>query len=407
MKKMIVNCAMCDMRQVSEETLQSYEQIVVNAATVMVTPTTKALVNRYNVALNAAEVMEVPEGENVRINSQNGAYELTGEGAPQAGELAILMVNGSLTVGRDALEVARAYHKIKVNGSVLLPKSMAGKLNNLSVNGKISVYPDGAILLKRNAAIDKTFPLRAKDGALYWSARRMVFLDGKLDVEKLAAKGIRFSSQEALIAESLVEAVAPLLTDDTDVAVVPDGTVFVNDDVKMNRRFLKKHGAKVYINGNLIVEDDAVEALPGIEYLHVNGDVKLPEALTEAFEDVGAEYEELIILKRSGKMIQDQVKATVDRALLEKYTDGITVTDCAFLKIASDVPAELILERLSVSDCGVVRCAPEQEAAISAVSTDVGQIDTGNGEETGGVWDMVKGALSGDVKMVNAAEYVM
>ena len=36
MKKMIVNCATCDMRKVSEETLQSYEQIVVNSALVLV-----------------------------------------------------------------------------------------------------------------------------------------------------------------------------------------------------------------------------------------------------------------------------------------------------------------------------------------------------------------------------------
>ena len=38
MKKMIVNCATCDMRSVSEETLKSYEQIAVNAASVLVTP---------------------------------------------------------------------------------------------------------------------------------------------------------------------------------------------------------------------------------------------------------------------------------------------------------------------------------------------------------------------------------
>ncbi len=407
MKKMIVNCATCDMRKVSEETLQSYEQIVVNAATVMVTPAAKALMNRYNVTLNAAEVMEVPEGENVRVNSQNGSYELTGEGAPQAGELAILMVNGSLTVGIDALTAAQAYQKIKVNGSVLLPRSMAGKLNNLSVNGKISVYPDGAILLKRNAVIDRTFSLRAKDGALYWAARRLVFVDGSLDAEKLAAKGIRFSSQEALLAESLAERISPLLSDDTDITVVPDGTVFINDDGKMNRHFLKKYGPKVYLNGDLTVEDDAEEALAGIEYLHVNGDVKLPESLVESFEDVDAEYNELIVLKKSGKMVQDQVRATVDKALLEKFSDGITVTDCAFLKIASDVTPELILERLSVSDCGMVRCSPEQEAAVGAICKDVGQINTGEDGEEGGLWDMIKGGLTGEVKVVNAADYVM
>ena len=99
MKKMIVNCASCDMRTVSEETLQSYEQIVVNSALVLVTPRTKELLNRYNVMLNTADMMEVPEGDNVRLNSQNGSYELTSDGMPEAGVIALLMVNGSLTVG--------------------------------------------------------------------------------------------------------------------------------------------------------------------------------------------------------------------------------------------------------------------------------------------------------------------
>ena len=44
MKKMIVNCATCDMRKVSEETLQAYEQIVVNAATGADTAITVAVV---------------------------------------------------------------------------------------------------------------------------------------------------------------------------------------------------------------------------------------------------------------------------------------------------------------------------------------------------------------------------
>ena len=30
MKKMIVNCATCDMRKVSEETLQNYEEVTVS-----------------------------------------------------------------------------------------------------------------------------------------------------------------------------------------------------------------------------------------------------------------------------------------------------------------------------------------------------------------------------------------
>lgn len=408
MKKMVVNCAMCDMRKVTEETLANYEQVVVNAASVLVTPASKELVNRHNVILNAAEVLEVPDGENVRVTTQNGAYEITSDTAPQAGEIAILMVNGSLTIGPDALEAAQAYRRIKVNGAVQLPKSMAGKLSNLSVNGSISAYPDGAILLKRNMVLDKTFTLRVRENAFYWAARRLVFTDPALDVQKLAQKNVRFGSREALLAESLAEAVTPLLTEDTDITVVPDGTVFVNDDVKMTGRFIKKCGPRAYINGDLTVMTEAADILPEIEYLYVNGDVKLPAALVEAFEDVNAHFEELVVLKKSGKLIQDQVKASVDKGLLEKFDDGIAVTDCAFLKIAPDVPPELILERLHVSDCGIVHCTPEQEAAVSAVCNDVGHVETDEKAKlAGGIRDMAKGILTGDTKMVNAAEYVM
>lgn len=408
MKKMIVNCAMCDMRQVSEETLQTYETITVNAATVLVTSETKELLNRYSVALNAAEVLEVPEGENVRISTQNGAYELTSDGAPKEGDVAILMVNGSLTVGPDALEAAMAYQKIRVNGTVLLPKSMAGKLNNLSVNGRIDAYPDGAILLKRNAVIDKTFPLRTRKNALYWAARRLVFLDGALNVQKLMEKGVRFAGREALLSEALAESVTPLLAEDTEITVVPDGTVFINDDVKMNRRFLKRYGPKAYINGDLIVEPDAGELLRQIEHLYVNGDVKLPEELAEAFDEIDASYGELVLLKKAGKIIEEQVKVKLDRALLERYPDGILVSECAMVRLAEDIPPALILERLSFSECAMVHCTEEQEAAVAAVSREVAMIGPEQENQPGSrIKDMVLDIFDPNVKMVNAAEYVM
>ena len=408
MKKMIVNCATCDMRSVTEETLQSYEQIMVNAATVLVTPRAKELVNRYNVALNAADVMEVPEGENVRVKQQNGAYQLTGDSAPQAGELTILMVNGSLTIGDDALEAAQAYQSIQVNGSVLLPKSMAGKLSNLSVNGSTDIYPNGAILLRRNAVIDRTFALRARENALYWASRRLVFTDADLNVEKLVEKGVQFASRLALIAESLAEAVVPLLTEDTDILVVPDGTKFANGYAVLDKRFLKKYGTKLYINGDLLVKPEAVDVIPEIEYLYVNGQVKIPQDLVDAFEEIDATYDELAIQKPYGKVIEDMVRAAVDTKLLEKYPDGVQVTDCAMVRIAKDVSAELILERLSISDCAKVVCTEEQEAAVGAVSQDVAMIGS-MGDMGEDMMDLVTGSLhlNPNLKVINASDYVM
>ena len=408
MKKMIVNCASCDMRTVSEETLQSYEQIVVNSALVLVTPRTKELLNRYSVMLNVADVMEVPEGDNVRLNSQNGSYELTSDGMPEAGVIALLMVNGALTIGEDALEAARAYRQIRVNGSVLMPKSMAGKLNNLSVNGSIETYPDGAIRLRRNAIIDKTFLLRVRENALYWAARRLIFTDPALDVNKLVEKNVRFSTKTTLVAESLAEKVTPLLTEDTDILVVPDGTGFVNGYAKVNKRFLKKFGTKLYVNGDLIVEADAADVLPQIEYLYVNGTAKVPADLVDAFEEIDAHYDELKVVRAWGKIIEDNVRVKVDAALLEKYPTGVLVTDCAMVKIAKDLTPELIMERLSLSDCAKVFCTEEQEAAVSAIAEDVAMIG-GMGDAMDGIADMVTGSLglNPDLKVINAAEYVM
>ena len=407
MKKMIVNCATCDMRTVSEETLQSYEQIVVNAATVILTARTKELLNRHDVMLNAAEVMEVPEGSNVRLNNQNGSYELTGDGMPQEGEIALLMVNGSLTIGTDALEAARAYEKIKVNGYVLMPKSMAGKLTNLSVNGSTDLYPDGAVRLRRNAVVDKTFPLRIRENALYWAARRLVFTDPALNVEKLAQKGVRFAAPKALLAESLAEAVTPLLDEDTDILVVPDGTQFVNGYAKVNKRFLKKYGPRLYVNGDLIVESDAAEVLPKIEYLYVNGQAKVPADLVDAFEEIDAQYDELKVVRAWGKIIEDQTRVKVDRALLEKYPTGVLVTDCVQVKLAADLTPEMIMDRLSLADCVQVYCTEEQEAAVGAVAEGVVSINPAGDDM--GVADMVTGSLgmNPDLKVINAAEYVM
>ena len=138
MKKMVVNCAECDMRNVSEETLKSYEQITVNAATVLVTPEKKDLIARYNVILNVADVIEVPAGENVRVVNQNGSYDLTADRAPQDGETVLLFVNGVLNIDADAAEAAQKYYKINVNGAVTMPKSVSGALHNLSVNGSVN-----------------------------------------------------------------------------------------------------------------------------------------------------------------------------------------------------------------------------------------------------------------------------
>lgn len=396
-KKTVINASTCDVRHASEETLESMGQLVINAAAVLADAPSRALLARYPVTMNCARVLDV-EGD-VRFSSVNGSAQI--KSSDVVNDKWFLLVNGSLEIGPDTQQVLAQYVGIAVNGSVTYPESLSGALGMLTVNGSTTCYPDGAILLKRNAVIDRLFALRAKAG-LYWAGRRLILVDPQLDPAALAAKGARFASQEAIVAESKVEGVVELLDEKTEILIVPDGTAVIRDDVTLENGTVKKHGRKLYVIGDLTVDRSSAEALETLEYLHVRGDVlvtaDLKERLLEKAEEITGDVE---ILKERGKTLRDRPFVKVSRWMLEREPEGVAVVDCAIVKLDQDLDKDLIAERLSISDCAVVRCTPDQEDAVATVSEDVAQIGGGDGD------DGFFNPLNRDAKVINAADYVL
>ena len=421
-KKLIINCSSCDARKVSEETLASYESVLINASTVLVSPRSRELLTRYGVTMNCSDVRELEE--DVEISTINGSSQITG-GERLPGKH-YLTVNGSLEIGPDTKEVMESYVGITVNGSLTCPESVRGCLGKITVNGSTTCYPDGAILLKRNAVIDRLFALRAKQN-LYWSAKRMIMVDPQLDGAVLEKKGASFSTKEVIIAESKVEEMIGLIDEKAEITIVPDGTAVILDDAELNELTVKKYGTKLYIVGDLKVGDAAEEYLGQLTYLNVRGDVSVVPELKEQLLSVLTEIDgEVKTLKRpKGRHIEDKMTLKLSKWLVEQEAEGISVSDCMKVTLEADIPAELILERLSFSDCLEIKCFPEQEAAVAAVSEDVmaigglkkmveDVIDSAK-EVAGhdmGIGDMIKGALDGvkdqlNTKMINASDYVM
>ena len=60
-KKMEINTAICDARQVTEETLQSFETVTINSALVLTNERSRNLLNKYQVTMNCASVLDVAE----------------------------------------------------------------------------------------------------------------------------------------------------------------------------------------------------------------------------------------------------------------------------------------------------------------------------------------------------------
>ena len=406
-KKLMINCATCDARNAQEENYAHYEQITINCAMVLTSPNAKAVMNKLPFTLNCANVLEI-EGD-IDLRTVNGSSEIKSGDVVPASKY-YMLVNGALTIGPDTQKQLAQCVGMTVNGSLTCPESVYALLNGVNVNGSTTCYPDGAIVLKRTAVIDKLFALRAKNSQ-YWSARRMIMVDPELDAEKLKTKGVSFSTKEAIISQSKVEALIDLIDEKAEIIIVPDGTAVVLDDIKLDEDVLRRYGNRLYVIGDVTIPEDA-DALEELNYLNVRGDVKVPQEHKEKLLAVLAEISgEVKIAKPKGATLEDKPIVKITKWMLEQQPLGIDVCDCAVVKIADDIPKELITQRLHIEDCGVVKCCEELEDAVTMVCTDVGHIGAeGNDEQ--GVGDMIKGALGGikgmlDTKVINAAEYVL
>ena len=368
-KNLNVTAAVLDLRNVSEDTLASYEHIKLQAALMLTTPRVGALRAKYPVEMGGANALT--GGEDTVVSMVNGKANLTAAQKPEKDT--ILMVNGKLTIAADAADTLRSYNKIIVNGKALCPESLTAVVNEKAmVNGKLSVYPDEAVVLKGTVKLDRSFLVRAKN-CLYWTEKQFVAVDAKLDVDALAAKGVRFAAPKAVITEPLAEKLVPLFTDDTELVILPEGAAFVDDDLKLTPSALRRYGSKLYVTGDVNIPAESAGVLGKVEYLHVGGEVTVAAALEDAFYDIpDTEYSELRVLK--GALMNDKPMVRITLEMLGLDPEGISCTDCALVTLDKALTAEDIVEKLRISDCACIRCTMAQEAAVSAVSTDVAQI---------------------------------
>lgn len=404
MMKLMINCGTCDARNVSEETLKAYEQITINCGSVIVTPETKNLLSQYAVNLNCGDMMELEK--DVLLSSVNGVAEI--KPTDLVVKKTFLEVNGVLEIDAGTEKVLEQYVGIEVNGTVQYPESMNAYLGKLKVNGAISCYPDGAVVLKRNAVIDKTFALRARN-KLYWAAKRMVMVDPELDGNALAKKGASFSAKEVILTEDKVESLLDCIDEKADLIIVPQGTRVILDDVELNEGTVKRYGRKLYIVGDVTVTEEAGEILTAMEYMNIRGDVSVhsrwKDLLLEKAE-VGGDIRGI-----KGRCLRDKPKLRITRGMLEQEPNGLHVEDCMKVCLDEDIPCDLILEKLTICDCMNVLCSPEQEGTVGMICEDVAKIGKDE-EEEDGIGGLIQGVLSGakkllDTKVINAGDYVL
>lgn len=403
MKKMIINTASCDTRNVTEETLAAYESVTINAALVVTGDRSKELLAKHNVEINAASIVDIPENLGVSLTKVNGRHEI---GADSFGEKVFLIVNGALTFENGSFDAALSYYKILLNGKAIMPSSFKGKLPNLSVNGKTLYYPDGATLIRSNTEIDDLFIMRA--GSKHYHAPGMMFfLDNTMDTDKLSEKNLTFSSGKIIMAESLLPKLIPHIDEQTEIIKVPDGTAKVDKDIELSDKIIKKYGNKLFVSGDVSIEERS--ALLALEYLNCTGRISLNGDLCDDFDNLEAIYDELKVMDASVCYITDKPDVKINSSMLKKHPGGICVEDCACVNLSEDLTAQEIEDMIKISDCALVRCSKEQEDTVNMITHDVAKIQIrGDGEGEGENKRSLLGEIFENIKdarIINAADY--
>lgn len=403
-KNYLLNCDVCDTRTMKEDDYAGYEKMMINTDVVIVSESSKSILNRLPVTINQDSTIEIADGIDVEVKNINGSYEITANTAVQ--EHTLLIVNGSLQIHPGTEEALTKYEKIHVNGSVRCPKSLEGYLNKLSANGSVLMYPDDCVILDTTFVMDKYFPLRAKAGSKYYVENMVVIQDHGIDLAKLVQKNVQFITNRLLIPEELIEESVALFDEKVEFIVVPAEMTLVYGDAVLNERLVEKEGSKIYVYGSLKVDENCnlENIAKDLEKLIVHEDVTLKKSQEDGFRKLNAEYASLNFCWE-GRIIENKPSAKVDKSLLENSPNKVLVRNMATVKIAADVSPELILDRLVIKNCANVSCSEEQESAIAAIAKNVAAIGEKGEEKISEAVGTFKDLLS--TKMINADNYIM
>ena len=374
--KLRINCTTCDARKIDENNYSSYEKISINTEDMIVDDRSKAVLSKLPFDISAEEIRN--EDQNAKTKqpiSINGIYEIIPGQPLQEGNL--LTVNGILKIAKGSEDVLKSFERITVNGMILCPKSISSilPLPSLMINGIIRDYPDDYTLIENNYKLDKYFPVRAGENTGYFTPGYIYDNDNETDFEKLKSANVKLIADKVYLRQSHLEAALPIFNIEAEVVEVPDACkIYISEDGKFSLQTVKSLCKDIFVIGDVTIKSEDREALESVNTLIVDGNLRIDESLVETFNSIGAKCSNLVVLK--GFSLCDRPIISVDKSILDNHPEGVSVSDCALVKLDKNISADLIRERLKISDCAKINCSEEQKAAVTEVSTDVAFISS-------------------------------
>lgn len=377
MKTRFENLALLDMTTATPEAVEAIDSIG-NAALVLVSTDTKPLLPKIKFD-NLAMVIELPSG--VRPSMHNGHYTM---GAESMAAPFYFIVNGHMTVAPEVLpdDILAKMKGGMVNGHLLCSSSQLAAMEacGLKVNGKSTVYPDGAMLREGHEPL------------AMWEAESLtkpLFLTHSIVIEKgvlevLAAKGMHlFGKDGAIVEKSDARDFHQIWKGSGSILYLPEGFSLHEGTLDVNPRNAYVVKGKRYVTKDLIIRETAPgDVLKNLQAIHIGGKVLVPtHMLPQLMEKLVNEPE---LLPYDGALIMIEGDYSLTSDILANLPPVISLYSIGVIHIDPAIPGETLKGRIAMLfNKGVVNMTPAQQGALYDVLINEGVVnhDEGGDEE--------------------------
>lgn len=386
--ELIVNTEICDTREVCENVLANYKDIIINTDILLQNKKSKEILSGYDTIINAGTIIltdsEIIIKEDFRVN-KNTKIE----------EGKVYVICGKLEIEENSQNVLEKITKLYALGSLKYPMSLEDEFTKFVIDAKVTAYPDGCSFLDNTTVLDDMFEFMAEENLLYFAKEKIVITG--IDIEPILAKNIRFHSKTLIVDKNIAKSVIPLFNKDVQLIILRENQHYFEGNTMLDDIFVQRFSGSIYIDGNVNINGDS--DLQNIKNLVVSGRFDVLESRVNEINSIDIKYKKLTIVK--GKMIENCGLISVDNTLLENVSEGITIRNCGMVKIDTELDCESIMNKLQISNCGLVQCTVDQKGAVQIASSNVGHITTH--EEA----DNKRSEKSGEQQIVNADYHVL
>lgn len=394
-KLLRINCNIACLLKDRANMLNQYDKISINCSTLIASEEVNAMLAQKGASINAAnayvcdvqgDIIEIASGT---VLDGNANYENR-----------FLVSNGDLVLRETGAEALEKSTGMVVTGTLYYPASLP--VSALAkVRGAKKSYPAGMYPLIGSLALESLIKQIPSDQTRVWVSGKVSALDEKVLLEAEKA-GLKIACGSLFTYEGLDSRYGGMF-DTESQTLVPDGFEIIKNS-NLSPEIVALYGTKLYIQGNVTLEERDASCLDELEEVIIKGCASLPSSLVAPFRRIGKADSYFIYegclrkINGSEQITHEELHQAVASGI--KYTLNIN----GHLSFSDDVMPDDI-EAISAIYINGAVIVPA--AAKAALSTRVKKCNGYLGSSSKTVEHLTQKIIAGDFSNINTNTYFL